>query len=99
VLTDHSTLPRSPAGKSSADTTRIGATFDETWRQEAAGIGHGMPLQSQSSQWLQGGLEAPLSDIGAVDGAANAATVMVPLASTARQAKTAARARKRFIGR
>src|SRR5438309_1845454 len=55
-------------------------------------------MPSQSSQWLQGAFDAPLSVIGAVDGAASAATVMTPLASTARQAKMAAQARNRFTG-
>jgi hypothetical protein len=63
------------------------------YAQATAGIGQGTP--SQSGQWLQGVLVAPLCGTDPPTGKANAATDMNPLARTARQANVAARVRKR----
>jgi hypothetical protein len=95
VPSDQWILVASIGAKSIVAAGSVGAAFDETCRHDAAGIGHGTP--SQSSQWLQGAL-APLRSVaGLPDGTAADATVMNPLARTARQARTAARRQKAFI--
>lgn len=83
-------------GKSNVATASVGAILDDACTQAAIGIGQGTP--SQSSQWLQGALAVLRSVADAPDGSA-AATVMKPLASTARQPQKEARARRRFIMR
>ena len=59
-------------------------------------MGQGTP--SQSSQWLQGAFAVSRAVTGELDGTAAAATVEKPPAKMARQLRTAARARKRFMG-
>src|SRR5205085_1386939 len=85
----------SVGSRSTVEGMSVGAACDATCRQAAAGIGHGTP--SQSSQLLQGAFASSRSVTAWADGTEAAATVMTPLANTARQARTAARARTRII--
>ncbi|MEA2810295.1 MAG: hypothetical protein QOJ17_4436 [Rhodospirillaceae bacterium] len=96
MRSDQQILLKPIAGKSIVPIVSVGVAFDKACRQVAAGIGQGTP--SHSSQWLQGALAVLRSGADAPDGIA-AATVMKPPASTARQPKTAARERKRFMRR
>jgi hypothetical protein len=97
VRSDQRTLADSIGGKATVAGARVGAACEETCRQDVNGIGQGTP--SQSSQWLHGAFARLRSIAGAADGTAAAVTVVTPLAKTARQPRTAARARTRFMGR
>ena len=88
--------PVATAGSRKAATTSDGATLVQACRQVAVGAGHGM--LPQLSQWLQGCSPIALFSAPGRLEAAAAAAVMKPPAKTARQPRTAARARKRFIG-
>lgn len=73
---------------------RVGTGVAGACTQSAADMGQGTP--SQSGQWLQGSLDAPLCVIDPPIGNANAATDTNPLARTARQANSAAKERRRI---
>jgi hypothetical protein len=86
--------PTPRAGTSTTLLVRVGIGVAGACTQSAAGMGQGTP--SQSGQWLQGVLDAPLCVVDPPIGNADAATDTNPLARTARQANVAARERKRI---
>jgi hypothetical protein len=92
---DRGVVPVAISGSRKATGTSEGATLVQACKQAAIGAGHGVP--PQSSQWLQGCSPIALFSVTGGLASAAAATVMKPPARTARQPKTAARARKRFI--
>jgi hypothetical protein len=92
---DQEAWPVSTAGNGKATTASEGATLVQVCRQVVVGAGQDLP--PQSSQWLQGCSPIALFSATGAREAAAAATVMKPPARTARQPKTVARERKRFM--
>jgi len=88
------------SGSSNEAMKSAGAALPAACRQSEAGIGQGMPwgMSGQSGQWLHGAFVAPCSGIDVPIGAP-AATVARLLARIAKQAKVAARIRKRITKR